>query len=256
MASEFFAKILAQEADKAVKTNKGDVKRGKVEYSVITGDRRKYASEHTISEVSFTVSQGALDAPVAVSAMSKIAEYLDIDDIGAVDNILASFGFGKEPKTKRSSGSTTIKYTEDPDVVGAKYRSGRTDIGIQTTSGKFTNATTLRSLLQILVKKYILEDMTRLVAPLKYRTGRFANTVELKNPALSPKATQVSLFYTYMLRPYSVFDPRFGNAKASLGRNPQRIIGEALEKAARDIIHAKYHVVVRQANQAFSRGGE
>ena len=254
MPSKFFADILEKESSKATKGSKLPVKRGKVEYSVITGDRRKYASEHTVSEVTFSVSQGALDAPVAVSAMSKIAEYLDIDDIGAVDNILASFGFGKVPKTKREAGTTEIKYTEDPEVVGAKYRSGRTDIGIQTTSGKFTNATNLRSLLQILVRKYILEDMTRASAPLKYRTGRFANTVELKNPALSPKATQVSLFYTYMIKPYSVFDPRFGNAKASPGRNPQRIIGEALEKAAKDIIHAKYRVVVRQANQAFSKG--
>lgn len=255
MASKVFAQILAQEADKATKGSKNTTKKGKVEYTVVTGDRRKFASEHTVSEISFTVSQGALSAPVAVSAMSKIAEYLDIDDIGAVDYILASFGFGKEPKTKREAGSTTIKYTEDPDVVGAKYRSGRTDVGIQTTSGKFTNATNLRSLLQILVKKYILEDMTRGDAPLKYRTGRFANTVELKTPALSPKTTQVSLFYTYMLHPYSVFDPRFGNPLATPGRNPQRIIGEALEKAAKDIIHAKYRVVIRQANQAFPKGG-
>lgn len=254
MASEFFAQILSQEADKATKGSKNNTKKGKVEYTVVTGDRRKFASEHTVSEISFTVSQGALSAPVAVSAMSKIAEYLDIDDIGAVDNILASFGFGKEPKTKRTAGSTTIKYTDDPDVVGTKYRAGRTDIGIQTTSGKFTNATTLRSLLQILVKKYILEDMTGASAHLKYRTGRFANTVELKTPALSPKTTQVSLFYTYMLHPYSVFDPRFGNPLATPGRNPQRIIGEALEKAAKDIIHAKYHIVVRQANQAFPKG--
>ena len=256
MASEFFGRLVAQEADKATKGKGALIKKGKVEYTVVTGDRRKFASEHTVSEISFVVTQGALNAPVAVSAMSKVAEYLDVDDIGAVDSILASFGFGKEPKTKREAGSTTIKYTEDPDVVGAKYRSGRTDIGIQTTSGRFSNATNLRSLLQILVKKYILEDMTRANATLKYRTGRFANTVELKTPALSPKATQVSLFYTYMLHPYSVFDPRFGNPLASSGRNPQRIIGEALEKAARDIIHARYNIVIRQANQAFPKGAK
>ena len=165
MPSKFFANILADESSKATKGSKTPVKRGKVEYSVITGDRRKYASEHTVSEITFSVSQGALNAPVAVSAMSKIAEYLDIDDIGAVDNILASFGFGKTPKTKREAGTTEIKYTDDSEVVGAKYRSGRTDIGIRTTSGKFTNATTLRSLLQILVKKYIPEDMASASAP-------------------------------------------------------------------------------------------
>jgi hypothetical protein len=58
-----------------------------------------------------------------------------------------------------------------------------------------------------------------------------------------------------MLHPYSVFDPRFGNTLATPGRNPQRIIGEALEKAAKDIIHAKYKIVVRQANQSFPKGG-
>ena len=35
--------------------------------------------------------------------------------------------FGKTPKTKREAGTTEIKYTDDPEVVGAKYRSGRTD---------------------------------------------------------------------------------------------------------------------------------
>lgn len=254
MASKFFAEIIQQEIARTGRTDRLPQKRGHAEFSIVTGDRRKYASEHTITELSFSVTEGAIKAPVAVSAMSVIAKYLDVEELGVVDNILASFGFGKEPKTKREAGSVNIVYTEDPDKVGAKYRSGRTDIGIQTTSGKYISVTNLRSLLQILTTKYILEDMTRSNAPLKYRTGRFANTVKLKDPVLSPKATQVSIFYTYMLKPYSVFDPRFNNPRASQGRNPQRIIGEAIDKAARDLIHAKYNVNVKQANQSFGKG--
>ena len=254
MASKFFAEIIQQEIERTGRADRVPQKRGKAEFSIVTGDRRKYASEHTITELSFSVTEGAIKAPVAVSAMSVISKYLDVEELGVVDNILASFGFGKEPRTKREAGSVNIVYAEDPEKVGAKYRAGRTDIGIQTTSGKYTSAVNLRSLLQILTTKYILEDMTRSNAPLKYRTGRFANTVKLKDPVLSPKATQVSIFYTYMLRPYSVFDPRFNNPRASHGRNPQRIIGEAIDKAARDLIHAKYNVNVKQANQSFGKG--
>lgn len=255
MPSNFFAEIIQKELERTGRKDTNSTKkRGKAEFSVITGDRRKYASEHTLAELTFSVTEGSLKAPVAVSAMSVISKYLDVEELGVVDNILASFGFGKEPKTKRDAGSINIIYTEDSEKVGAKYQSGRKDIGIQTTSGKYTSATNLRNLLQILTTKYVLEDMTRANAPLKYRTGRFANSVAVKEPALSPKATQVSLFYTYMLRPYSVFDPRFGNSRGTRGRNPQRIIGEALDKAARDIIHARYHVVIKQANQSFGKG--
>lgn len=253
MPSDYFTQVVNAEATKQGKADNLPLRKGKATFSLITGDRREKPSEHTISELTFTVTEGALRGKVAVSAMETIARYLDVEEIGAVDNILASFGFGKVPKTTRRAGSTTVVYTEDEDVVGAKYRSGRKDIGIQTTSGKYISSTSLRSLLQILTIKYILDDMTDPNAPLKYRTGRFANNVRIKNPSLSSKASQVSLFYTYMLRPYAVFDPRYGNAKASHGRNPQRIIGEALEKAARDLIHARYNVVIRQANQAFPK---
>lgn len=254
MASTFFAELIQKELERTGKQSSLPQKRGKAEFSIVTGDRRKFASEHTISELTFEVTEGNMKTPAAISAMVVISKYLDVEELGVVDNILASFGFGKEPKTKRTSGSIDIKYTEDAEKVGVKYRSGRTDIGIQTTSGKFASVSMLRNLLQILTTKYILEDMTRASAPLKYRTGRFANTVKLKEPVLSPKATQVSLFYTYMLRPYSVFDPRFGNVRASPGRNPQRIIGEAIDKAARDLIHARYNVNIKQANQAFGKG--
>lgn len=253
MSSAFFAELIQKELERTGRASGLPKKKGKAEFSVVLGDRRKYASEHTIAELTFEVTEGSIKTPAAVSAMSVISKYLDVEELGVVDNILASFGFGKEPKTKRTSGSVNIIYTEDPEKVGKQYRSGRTDIGIQTTSGKFTSASMLRNLLQILTTKYILEDMARANAPLKYRTGRFANSVKLKDPVLTPKATQVSLFYTYMLRPYSVFDPRFGNVRATPGRNPQRIIGEAVDKAARDLIHARYNVTVRQANQAFGK---
>jgi len=253
MASNFFTELINKEVGRTGKAEGDILKKGKATFTLVTGDRRAYQSEHTVSELTFVMQQGALSSKVAISAMDQISKYLDVEELGVVDNILASFGFGKTPKTVRQAGTTSVLYTEDPDKVGAKYRSGRTDIGIQTVSGRYISATNLRSILQVLTLKYILDDMTSADAPLKYRTGRFANTVQLKIPALSPKATQVSLFYTYMINPYSVFDPRFGNAKASPGRNPQRIIGEALEKAAKDIIHARYNITIRQANQSFGK---
>ena len=87
-------------------------------------------------------------------------------------------------------------------------------------------------------------------AGLRFRTGRLASSVDVFPVAINKATpTKLSLYYTYMLYPYATFDPAVSSQPWLLkggARNPQKLIGEALLKAAREIIHARYSFDVKQ----------
>ena len=119
---------------------------------------------------------------------------------------------------------------------------------VETLGGKRRRTTTLRPIMEELMRDYVVKDMTRPNAPLKFRSGRFANSTEITRMGVSGKGKKqtLSLFYTYMLSPYSVFDPSNSHPLSSAGRNPQRIIGQALQNAARDMVSKRYNISIRQ----------
>ena len=131
----------------------------------------------------------------------------------------------------------------------AKYDTGTTEETsglIETVGGKRRRASTLRGLLQEIMQRYVVADMTRPNAPLKFQSGRFAGSTQVTGVAV--QGNNISLYFSYMVRPYSVFDPSVSSYMnlSSEGRNPRRIIGSALDKAARDVIHARYNINTRQ----------
>lgn len=147
---------------------------------------------------------------------------------------------------RRRSSRTKISYAlggsvDDGGAVGAL---------IETLGGKKRRIGTLQPLLEEVMKGYIVKDMTRGGAPLKFRTGRFAESAEITRMGVAkgPKRDTISLFYTYMLAPYSVFDPAVSNYRglSSAARNPQRIIGQALQNAARDLVSKRYNIKISQ----------
>ncbi len=85
---------------------------------------------------------------------------------------------------------------------------------------------------------------------LTYRTGRFSNSVrveELKSGKLTDSAGNqrakgtTSLYFNYMVAPYSVFDPAISTnqrANYSDSYNPRLIIRAAIDEALRDILHS------------------
>lgn len=160
-----------------------------------------------------------------------------------IDELFARYGI--EAKDKKFKRFTTEKGRLKV-LYGAATESATKGV-LQSNSGKLVSQVNLRALLERLTRYYVVQDMTKPSGGgLRYRTGRFAHSVEISGVDASDRTGNVSIFYKYMLRPYQVFDPRYGNKMSSNQRNPQRIIGQAVAKAARDIIHSKYKISIQQ----------
>jgi len=122
---------------------------------------------------------------------------------------------------------------------------------VEMRDGSKRRTTTLQPLLREIMQRYATNDMTRPNAPLKFRTGRFVKSTDvtrISTVKVSGGRDTLSLFYTYMLQPYEVFDPAISSYRglSSAGRNPQRIIGQALQNAAKDVISDRYNLNIRQ----------
>ena len=169
-------------------------------------------------------------------AFAREGKFDIVDDLFARYNIKA-----KDKKFKRynsEKGRFKVLY-------GDAVESATKGI-VQSNKGKLVSQINLKTLLERLTRYYVTQDMTRGNANLKYRTGRFAHSVQITGTSVHKSGNKLSIFYNYMIRPYQVFDPRFGNKMSSNDRNPQRIIGQAVAKAARDIMHTKYKLDIQQ----------
>lgn len=198
------------------------------------------------------VSQDLLESKTS-NILSYLAGSLDLKgDVASIDAMLMSIvGQKKTVGRKRSSGTVSVMFGDPSDITG----SGAAVTGV---NGRFVSIANLKAILELVAKEYLIKDMKRAGAPLKYRTGRFANSLKIKDVVMpegqndSNRPPQLGITYNYMTRPYSVFDPRVSTyRRLSLrpfagARNPQRLIGEAIAKAARDLIHSRYRITVKQ----------
>jgi hypothetical protein len=75
------------------------------------------------------------------------------------------------------------------------------------------------------------------VPALVNRTGRFAESAEVKNITMGPRGATVAE-YTYQKNPYQVFEP--GNAMGSTYRDPRKIIGESVRQIAQSIMRDRF----------------
>lgn len=230
--------------DRAKRGNKQYIK-----YEVSTQDSRPGADLATIS---FKLSKPLAEAEAGnrmEHILKRVASSLDTRKLGIVDAMLAQYGLSKTVGKKRSKGSVQVR-------LGDHLEEGRA-LGVNTTKGKLISENNLTSLLEIVAKDYLIRDMQKPNAPLKYRTGRFANSLNVRSATIldTDKGSKpsISIFYKYMTYPYATFDPLKSTRPAMYmnptygARNPQKLIGEALAKAARDIIHSRYRIDVREA---------
>lgn len=245
---------------RAIYEDEGGKTRGKVAYEVVVADTRSDTTLITLRfESKAPINEEELRGK-ARKAFTKLTEELAADaaaDVGA--KLLTQYGFevegaGQNILRKRTTGSVNIVY--DETGVGEDGVSA----GIQTARGKLISQKNLRFLLNLVMKEYMLKEMTSPSAgkgrntPLRNRTGRFVNSavvdkISLINTPSKRQKQKLSLYFNYMIYPYQVFDPRRSSreALASKARDPVRIIGEALAKAARDLVLEKaYSIEVRQ----------
>lgn len=221
----------------------------KVEYTVTTTDAREGA---TSAELHFKFSKpiAQKDAELrSKSILRHVANSLSTRQLGVVDAILAQYGLKGKVGKKRTVGTVKVRLGDFEEEGAAGT--------LHTVRGKLISQTNLRSLLEVVAKEYLIKDMKRASAPLKYRTGRFANSLTVRSANIQDTDAgakpHISIFYSYMMNPYGTFDPLRSTRPAMYNnptygaRNPQTHIGDALAKAARDIIHSRYKIDVRQA---------
>lgn len=239
MASEFFSKLIETE----LSMSGGE--RTEYTYSVVFASNRL---EKTGTAVTFAFKRPvALSEAKADSIANSVLGILDTSNLNMVDAILGHMKLTKtldKPMRKMGSGRVFIGRTDDAEAGDLKT-------GIQLANGRFVSGTNLRALLKILTIKNVTEEMSSAhTTGLRFRTGRLASSVDVFPVAINKATpTKLSLYYTYMLYPYATFDPAVSSQPWLLkggARNPQKLIGEALLKAAREIIHARYSFDVKQ----------
>lgn len=233
----------------------GNSSRNSVTYEVETGLKDPNA-DGNVARVSFTfskpVSEDLLETQTA-AILNRLANSLDVVTDLQINALFGTILGQKRAASigkKRTRGNVNVNFGDPSDADGEAG-------AIRSAAGRYVSQSNFRSALEILAKSYLIRDMQSAGAHLKFRTGRFANSLKISSASLnnlSPNdaAPQLDVRYTYMTRPYSVFDPRVSTyRKLSLtpfkgARNPQLLIGDAIAKALRDLVHSRYSLVVGQ----------
>lgn len=248
--SDLAKQIILQEL-----SNPTGYKRDKVDYTIETG-LQDPSRDGRIAKLTFKFSK-PVSADYIESVTPKIFELIntsyDVDrEIESLANVFARIlGIGQMNKIgkKRTIGTVRVSLgdaaDDDPDAFFGP---------VQGPSGMFVSNSNMMSMLEILGKMYLTQGMKKAGAPLKWRTGRFANSMEVKSLQIRGEGKKIEavISYNYMTRPYSVFNPavstynRLSLTPFAGARNPQTLIGEALAKAARDLIHSRYNITVRE----------
>lgn len=251
--SDLAKQIILQEL-----SNPTGAKNDKVEYKVETGLLDPNRGGGKVARISFKFSK-PISSSYIESVSPKIFELIsnsyDVDS--EIDNIAAIFAriLGIEQAKKigqqrQVSGNIRVSLGDPQEDDENGYKGT-----IQAPTGKFVSNSNMMSMLELLAKQYLTSEMKRAGAPLKWRTGRFANSMQIKSLLITSKDgknMEAIISYNYMTRPYSVFNPAVSTyRKLSLrpfrgARNPQKLIGEALAKAARDLIHSRYKIDIRE----------
>lgn len=231
----------------------------KVTYVVEFEDTRNHASSR-VAQLTFTLKE-AMDEDEINERLDnlfpKIAKELENDTAAYVGTkILAKQGFTARhisSSSRRSIVDVKI-FSEIADEVGDGV-----NVGIQPARGRLISRVNLRAALELVMKENMLKIMTSPAAgrgrntPLRNRTGRFVNTSQVADVVITNPAANrptMSIYYKYMIYPYQVFDPLHTKSPqknlASHARNPQRIIGESLARAAKTILGNRYKLNIRQ----------
>lgn len=228
-------------------------KKNTVVYTVETG-LLDSTRDGTVATTSFKFTKPVTEDYLNVrssSILKAVTSSLNIEgDTGILDNLIQGIaGKGKTVGKKRSVGRVEVNFgdPEDADGFGGS---------ITGASGRFVSNTNMKAILELVAKEYLIKDMKKPGAPLKYQTGRFANSLKIKDVLIREQQgsnnPDLQVTYNYMVRPYSVFNPAVSTYRGlSLrpyagARNPQKLIGQAIAKAARDLIHSRYKIRVNQ----------
>lgn len=229
-------------------------KNERVEYTVTTGlldPQRDYGRVSVINfKFSTPISEDYLQTSIPGIFKLLESQYDFEEDAQSVAIMFAKILGVKNLKSvgkKRSTGSVMVSLGNPEAPQGDT-------LAIRAPSGRFVSNSNMSSMLELLAKAYLTKDMQSMGAPLKWRTGRFANSMKIDALTVNSqgKDVEATIYYQYMTRPYAVFNPAVSTYRNlsmrpfAGARNPQKLIGEALAKAARDLIHSSYKIVTKE----------
>ena len=148
-------------------------------------------------------------------------------------------------KSKKTKGSIKGKKAKSGQRTSRKARRVPLKRGARPNSNKGQRRTplspiALRKLLQEVLPETVASKMHS--PALNYRTGRFANSVDIKNAVLGSRGG-MAVDYTYMKDPYQTFEP--GGKQGSTMRDPRKIIGESVREVALKMMGQKFVSVRR-----------
>lgn len=98
---------------------------------------------------------------------------------------------------------------------------------IRSDKGQFANLPRMLGYINSIVHTYVRRNMAMVGGTqlLRYRTGRFSNSVKVLGLAAT-KTQAINLTYTYMLYPYQTFEPGF--RQGSITRDPRKLIDKSI----------------------------
>lgn len=103
-------------------------------------------------------------------------------------------------------------------------------VKLRTTQGRFTSLASLQTLLNLALHDQIKQNMgtgTRRDV-LNYRTGRFAESVEVTHMSQSREG-MLTAYYTYMKYPYQTFEPGYAQGSPRT-RDPKLLISKSIRE--------------------------
>ena len=146
----------------------------------------------------------------------------------------------KARSTRKSKTKSGVKKTNYKRKVTAA--AGGMSGGVRGTQTMRTqqNPMAIRNLLNELLPQVIAQNM---VAPaLRYRTGRFANSVQVDNITQGPRGGNTMIETSYRNDPYETFAP--GGKKYTSQRDPERLIKRSVREIATGLIGARFGIEV------------
>lgn len=144
----------------------------------------------------------------------------------------------KKKTTKKKSHTSTTDKAKKVKTKSSKRRSLKTP----QTRNKPTRNSPARSPLYLIAefnKRLPQQIQKNMQSPaLNYRTGRFANSVNVTNVTQTPQG-YLSFGYTYQKGPYQTFEP--GYAQGSVDRDPRRLIDKSMREIAVELAIGRFY---------------
>jgi len=145
-----------------------------------------------------------------------------------------------DPSKKRKKGKRTVskaavlaKGVHTKSASRTKLRKPKARREVKKDRSSIVN---LIGILNNKIENTVAKNMK---APaLVYRSGRFANSVEITDIAVTPQGFP-SIGYTYQRRPYDTFEP--GGAQGSPERDPRKLIDASIREIAMNLAIGRFY---------------